>query len=311
MSIVDSLISRPLRSRITTRRSRTPEVVARAPSARVSRCRSRPRQDCSGFRRTGDAAPRGYDPVDVSAVAEALGLSWDVVNSLAVSTARHLVYELPGRLGKVRVLGVDFRKWKHVRGQGDPSFVTVIVDLTPAIDRTGPARLLDMVAGRSAAAFAGWLRECYQGFRDRVKVVSMDGFAGYHTAAKDVLSRARTVMDPFHVVHLLSHCGWWPMLCGAAGSPGAVVRSPEDRTWRRSTSGSVESTCEREPGENPGLSRSGKWERPPSSCTGCTAWEATAIRSGVVHTGCPRVRIPADCVGHAVLDGSPPRGMGE
>ena len=30
----------------------------------------------------------------------------------------------------------------------------------------------------------------------------MDGFAGYHSAARDVLSRARRVRDPFHVVHL-------------------------------------------------------------------------------------------------------------
>lgn len=93
-------------------------------------------------------------------------------------------------------------KWKHVRGQGDPSFVTVIVDLTPVIDGAGTARLLDMVPGRSAAAFSGWLRKRDPAFRDRAKVVSMDGFAGYHSAAKDPLPQARTVMDPFHVLHL-------------------------------------------------------------------------------------------------------------
>lgn len=30
----------------------------------------------------------------------------------------------------------------------------------------------------------------------------MDGFAGYHTAAANAVPAARTVMDPFHVVHL-------------------------------------------------------------------------------------------------------------
>lgn len=142
------------------------------------------------------------DKMPVSAVAKALGLGWDVVNSLALSMVRHLVYDQPGHLDRVRVLGVDGHKWKHVRGQGDPSFVTVIVDLTPVIDGTGPARLLDMAPGRTSAAFAGSLRERDQAFRDRVKVVSMDGFAGYHTAAKNVLPQARTVIDPFHVVHL-------------------------------------------------------------------------------------------------------------
>lgn len=142
------------------------------------------------------------DKMSVSAVAKALGLGWDVVNSLAVYMARHLVHERPAHLDGVRVLGRGRTHVEHVRGQGDPSFVTVIVDLTPVIDGTGPARLLDMVAGRSAAAFAGWLRERDQSFRDRVKIVSMDRFAGYHTAPKEVLPQARKVMDPFHVVHL-------------------------------------------------------------------------------------------------------------
>jgi transposase len=142
------------------------------------------------------------EKMSVSAVAKVLGVSWDVVNSLALSTVHNLVHAQPGHLDKVRVLGVDEHKWKHVRGQGDPSFVTVIVDLTPVIDGAGPARLLDMVAGRSAAALRTWLGARDQAFRDRVKIVSMDGFTGYHRAAKDVLPQARTVMDPFHVVHL-------------------------------------------------------------------------------------------------------------
>lgn len=54
-----------------------------------------------------------------------------------------------------------------------------------------------------------------------------------------------------------------PTLIDAAGSPGTVMRSPEDRVVRRNTS-IRGSGCEREPGESPGLSRSGEWERPPS-----------------------------------------------
>lgn len=142
------------------------------------------------------------DKMSVSAVAKALGLGWDTVNTLAVSLTRELTYNQPGHLHGVRVLGVDEHKWKHVRGQGEPSFVTVIVDLTPVLDGTGPARLLAMVPGRSTAALQDWLDARDQGFKDRVKVIGMDGFAGYHTAAKNALPHARTVMDPFHVVHL-------------------------------------------------------------------------------------------------------------
>ena len=42
--------------------------------------------------------------------------------------------------------------------RGD-KYVTVIIDLTPIRDGTGPSRLLDMVEGRSKQAFKTWLAE--------------------------------------------------------------------------------------------------------------------------------------------------------
>ena len=73
---------------------------------------------------------------------------------------------------------------------------------TPIRDGTGPARLLDMVAGRSKAAFKAWLAEREQAWRDAVEVVAMDGFTGFKTAAAEELPDAVAVMDPFHVVRL-------------------------------------------------------------------------------------------------------------
>ncbi|WP_040635051.1 ISL3 family transposase [Mycolicibacterium phlei] len=142
------------------------------------------------------------DKMSVSAVAKTLGVSWDTVNTVAAELTRELVFNSAGHLDGVRYLGVDEHKWKHRRGQGEADFVTVIVDLTPVIDGTGPARLLDMVAGRSAAVLTDWLGAKDPNFRSRVKVMAMDGFAGYHTATADALPAARAVMDPFHVVHL-------------------------------------------------------------------------------------------------------------
>ena len=78
----------------------------------------------------------------------------------------------------------------------------MLVDLTPVVDGTGSARLLDMVAGRSKAALKDWLGSQEQVFRDRIRVVTMDGFTGYRTATAEALDKARAVMDPFHVVHL-------------------------------------------------------------------------------------------------------------
>lgn len=70
-------------------------------------------------------------------------------------------------------------------------------------DGTGPARLLELVAGRPAAALKTWLAELPPpAFRDQVEVTAMDGFGGYKTAAADELPEATAVMDPFHVVAL-------------------------------------------------------------------------------------------------------------
>jgi transposase len=100
----------------------------------------------------------------------------------------------------VRVVGVDEHVWRHTR-RGD-KYVTVIIDLTAVRDGTGPARLLDMVQGRSKHAFQQWLAERPQAWRDRVEVVAMDGFTGFKTATVEELPDAVTVMDPFHVVRL-------------------------------------------------------------------------------------------------------------
>ncbi len=90
--------------------------------------------------------------------------------------------------------------WRHTRF-GD-KYVTVIVDPTPIRCGTGPARLLDMVEGRSKDVFATWLAGRLQDWRDNVDVVAMDGFTGFKNAATDELPDAVTVMDPFHVVRL-------------------------------------------------------------------------------------------------------------
>jgi len=99
----------------------------------------------------------------------------------------------------VRVIGVDEHVWRHTRGD---KYVTVIIDLTAIRDQTGPARLLDMVQGRSKQAFKTWLAERPKAWRDRVEVVAMDGFTGFKTATTEELPEAVAVMDPFHVVRL-------------------------------------------------------------------------------------------------------------
>lgn len=142
------------------------------------------------------------DRATVSAVARELGLSWDTVNTIAMDATQMIVAADTTRLDGVRVIGVDEHRWSHARRPGEDGYVTVIIDLTPVLDGTGRARLLDLVSGRSAAVFKSWLADQQPGFRDQVQIVAMDGFSGYKSATTDQLPEAITVMDPFHVVAL-------------------------------------------------------------------------------------------------------------
>ena len=144
----------------------------------------------------------------VARIAEALAVSWNTANDAVLAEGRRVLINDPARFDGVKVIGVDEHVWRHTR-RGD-KYVTVIIDLTPIRDGTGPARLLDMVEGRSKQAFKTWLAARDQACRDAVEVVAMDGFTGFKTATAEELPDAVAVMDPFHVVRLagdaLDHC---------------------------------------------------------------------------------------------------------
>jgi transposase-like protein len=87
----------------------------------------------------------------VARVAEGLGVSWNTANDAVLAEGRRVLIEDPHRFDGVRVIGVDEHCWRHTR-RGD-KYVTVIIDLTPIRDGTGPARL--------------WLRWTVHRFQDR------------------------------------------------------------------------------------------------------------------------------------------------
>ena len=136
----------------------------------------------------------------VARVAEGLGVAWDTANDAVLAEGRRVLINDPHRFDGVTCIGVDEHVWRHTK-RGD-KYVTVIIDLTGIRAGTGPARLLDMVEGRSKHAFKTWLAARDQGWRAQVEVVAMDGFSGFKTAAAEELPDAVAVMDPFHVVRL-------------------------------------------------------------------------------------------------------------
>ena len=136
----------------------------------------------------------------VARVAEGLGVAWSTANDAVLAEGKRVLIDDPARFDGVRVVGVDEHVWRHTR-RGD-RYVTVVIDLTPIRDNTGPARLLDMVEGRSKEVFKTWLAARTEAWRDGVEVVAMDGFTGFKTATVEELPDAVAVMDPFHVVRL-------------------------------------------------------------------------------------------------------------
>jgi transposase len=136
----------------------------------------------------------------VARVAEALAVSWNTANDAILAEGKRVLIDDPDRFDGVQVIGVDEHAWRHTR-RGD-KYVTVIIDLTPVRDGLGPARLLDMLDGRSKQAFQQWLAARPEAWRQGVEIVAMDGFTGFKTAATAELPDAVTVMDPFHVVRL-------------------------------------------------------------------------------------------------------------
>ena len=90
------------------------------------------------------------------------------------------------------MIGVDEHVWQHTRRSD--RYVTVIIDLTPIRDGTGPARLRDMVECRSKQAFKSGLTERPEAWREGIEVVATAGFTGFKTA---------TTLELPHAVALL------------------------------------------------------------------------------------------------------------
>lgn len=138
--------------------------------------------------------------LSIARVAAGLGVAWNTANDAVLAEGKRVLIDDEQRFEGVAVVGVDEHVWRHTR-RGD-KYVTVIIDLTPIREGTGPARLLDMVEGRSKAAFKTWLSERPAAWREGIEVVAMDGFTGFKTATTEELPEAVAVMDPFHVVRL-------------------------------------------------------------------------------------------------------------
>ena len=102
----------------------------------------------------------------------------------------------------VSAVGVDETAFLRACRTHPTLYATGIADLTPG----RPARLLDVVEGRSGAVLSGWLGARDEKFRAQIVTASLDPFRGYATALAAQLPQAVRVLDAFHVVKLALTC---------------------------------------------------------------------------------------------------------
>ena len=152
------------------------------------------------------------ESMSVSRVVAALGVAWHTANNAILTRAEQAITSEPHRLEGAKVLGVDDSPARFAPVREVPPLcgatpggatgpTAVIIDLTPVRDRTGPARLLDVVPGRSKTALKTWLSQRDQNWRGQVEGVAMDGFTGFKNAAGEELPKVRG-HGPVHVVSL-------------------------------------------------------------------------------------------------------------
>jgi transposase len=164
-----------------------------------------PRASLTERARAWAFAQVGAADATVSGTAGTLGVAWWTVMRQVIDRGTALVDD-PARLAPpehpVTAVGVDETAYLRATATHATTFATGIADLTPG----RPARLLDVVEGRSGTALAEWLGERDPAWRAGIATASLDPFRGYATALTSQLPDAVRVLDPFHVVRLGLAC---------------------------------------------------------------------------------------------------------
>jgi transposase len=120
----------------------------------------------------------------VSRVAAALGVAWGTIMRQVVARGTPLV-EDPARLAGVTAIGVDETAYLRANPTRSTTFATGVADLSPG----RPARLLDLVEGRSGTVLAAWLAEQDPHLRAAIETASLDPFRGCAARADQPAAR--------------------------------------------------------------------------------------------------------------------------
>jgi transposase len=141
----------------------------------------------------------GRDAHNVAQVAADLGVGWGTVMRSVTEYGRKVLDSQWLHTAVVK-LGVDETAFLAATPTSHTRFVTGVIDLAPA--GGGPARLLDVVEGRSGKVLTDWLTARGVDWCAEVAVAALDPFRGYETALRAGLPQATVVLDAFHAVKL-------------------------------------------------------------------------------------------------------------
>jgi transposase len=214
----------------------------------------------------------GEDGASVAAVAREFGIGWHTAMAAVCEHGQPRLND-QRRLAGVVAVGVDETAFQAAAAHRSTSFVTGIVDLTRG---RGPARLLDIVAGRSASALLGWIGERDAGWRGEVTTAALDPYRGYASALRTALPDAVRVLDAFQ----------W---CGS-GSPLSMMSGAASS---RNNSGIVAAPT------TPSTASAGY-------CGGATTTTPTAPGRGCLPGSTPAIPL----MSNSPAPGSPPRTCG-
>lgn len=135
----------------------------------------------------------GREGRTVADVARQLGCDWHTVMDAVAAYGTPLV-EDPARIGPVTALGLDETLFARTGRWRTQRWCTSIVDVS------GPAQLLEVVPGRTAAGASAWICAQPAAWRAGIAWGVLDLSGPYRKTFTDALAHAEQVADPFHVV---------------------------------------------------------------------------------------------------------------
>ena len=130
----------------------------------------------------------------VAAAAVEFGVGWRAAHDAVIDYTDPVIND-DERLGGVRGIGVDEKRFLNATAEHRPVFTTQIVDLDLHV-------LLDVIEGRSADLLGTWLAARGPEWCANITLATLDPAAGSRCALNTYLPNAVRVVDHFHAIKL-------------------------------------------------------------------------------------------------------------